>query len=114
MNIYEWGAVKAFRRGERKPLSELLKNRDPQKPLSPELYKLFLELVEGKTGRPRGRPANFIMDEMFIAYKVGVQIRKGLRVKEAINAIAKERGRSFSYVKKAHQTHRQHTAAFFP
>lgn len=113
MDLYEFSAVMAFRRGDRAELSKWLKERTPSKPLSKDLYQIFLELVEGKTGRPRGRPAaGNILDMMDIAYRVGFQVRKGLLVKEAVDKVARERRCTFSYVKKAHQKYRWHAELF--
>jgi len=112
VNIYEWGAVQAFRRGDRKPLLKLLRKRNPKQPLSNDLLKIFIDLVDGKTGRPRGRPKADIEDQMLTAYRVAVQIRQGLRVKEALDRVSIERKQTFSYVERAHQKYSQHAALF--
>ncbi|SLM47395.1 protein of unknown function [Nitrospira japonica] len=114
MNIYEWGAIQAFRRGDREPLAKLLKERDLSMPLSKKLYEVFQELVDGKTGRAKGRPVvGDLCEQMYLAYLVGFHVRNGLRVKEALDKVSKERKRTFSYVERAHQKHRTVASLFF-
>jgi len=56
MDFYEHFAIVAFRSGDREPLSKWLKEKRLSRPLSEDLCQLFQELVDGKTGRPRGEP----------------------------------------------------------
>ena len=113
MDLYEHFAIVAFRRGDREELSKWLKDRNTSRPLSKDLYQLFQELVDGRTGRRRGRPAaRDISEQMIIAIRVGMHIRNGLLVKEAIDRVAKDRRRTFSSVEKAHQKFRENTAIF--
>lgn len=60
MNLYEWGAIQAFKRGERGPLKKHW-NTLQGKPLSPELYAFIHDhFIEGKPLRGRKRPTNTI------------------------------------------------------
>lgn len=56
MDIYEWSAIEAFKRGDRKPLAEWLKEVQGR-PLSPLLHEFILRhFIEGQPLRRRSRP----------------------------------------------------------
>lgn len=55
MDIYEWSAIEAFKRGDRGPLTEWWKDLQG-KSLSPLLHEFILRhFIEGKPLRRRGR-----------------------------------------------------------
>jgi hypothetical protein len=56
MDIYEWSAIEAFKRGDREPLATRWRKLQG-KPLSPLLHEFILRhFVEGKPLRGKGAP----------------------------------------------------------
>ena len=86
MDIYEWSAIEAFKRGDREPLTERLKELQG-KPISPLLHKFILRhFIEGKPLRRRSRPTTATKTAMIqSAYIIATTLEPSAK-KTAIHA----------------------------
>jgi len=93
MNIYEWSAIEAFKRGDRGPLIERWKKLEG-KPLSPLLHQFILRhFIEGKPLRKRGRPPTATKTAIIQTAYIAATTLDPSEKKTAIHADLKELGK---------------------